>query len=72
MQLDNQVEVPRRLEDCVLNLVEAGGLIGRGEKDGGLLWLQPPLPKEHGLIFIAALKDVIQFGKTDQVHLTLI
>src|SRR5256885_376043 len=32
MQLDDQVKVPRCLEDGVLHLVEAGGLIGRSEK----------------------------------------
>src|SRR5262245_32974932 len=71
MQLDDQVEVPRHLEKRVLHFVEAGGLIGRSEKDSGLLRIQPPPPKEHGLIVIAALKDVIQLGQTDQVHLAL-
>src|SRR5712691_8715366 len=69
MQLDDQVAVPRRLEDRVLDLVEAGGLVGRSEEDGRLLRVQPPLPKEPGLVVIAALQDVIQLGQTDQVHL---
>ena len=70
MQLDDQVEVPRRLEDRVLHLVEAGGLIGRSEKHSELLRIQPPSPQERGFIVIEALKDVIQLGQTDQVHLT--
>src|SRR5262245_15718119 len=68
MQLDDQVEVLRGLEDCVLHLVEAGGLIGRGEKDGGLLRIQAPPPQEYGLIVIAALQGIIQLRQTYQVH----
>src|SRR5215510_4276672 len=68
MELDNQVEVPRRLEDRVLDLVEAGGLIGRSEEDDRLLRIQPPPPQEPGRIVIAALKDVIELGQANQVH----
>src|SRR5262249_16720211 len=69
MQLNNQVKIPRRLEDRVLDLVEAGGLIGRCKEDGGLLRIQPPPSQEHCLVIITALKDIIQLGGTDQVHL---
>ena len=62
MQLDDQVEVSRRLEDRILDLVEAGGLVGRSEEDGGLVRVQPPPLKEYSLVVIAALKDVIQLG----------
>src|SRR5262245_20293473 len=68
MELDDQVEVPRRLEDRVLDLVEAGGLIGRSEEDSRLLRIQPPPPQESGRIVIAALQDVIQLGQPDQKH----
>src|SRR5215510_8210216 len=68
MQLDDQVKVPRRFEDRILDLVEAGGLIGRSEEDGRLLRIQPPPTQASGRIVIAALKDVIELGQADQVH----
>src|SRR5215475_9602920 len=68
MQLDDQVEVLRRFEDRILDLVEAGGLIGWSEEDSRLLRIQPPPPQESGRIVIAALKDVIELGQADQVH----
>src|SRR5215475_9857941 len=69
MQLDDQVEVLRRLKDRVLHLVEASGLIGWSKKDSRLLRIQPPPPQERDFIVIVTLEDVIQLRQTDQVHL---